>query len=155
MSKIPAYYSIQAASKEKARAIQELVRSSGLNPTKIDWRNFLVAVDERGNLVACGQVKQHADGSHELASLSVAPAFSGMGIGSELVSQLIAPHVGDLYLMCPSSLGPFYQRFGFEQITEDEMPKYFRRVSKLPGVLGSLLLQGESLLIMRREPGPK
>jgi len=146
------HYSIQAASQEYAKAIQGLVRSSGINPTALDWQRFLVALDGQGNLIACGQVKTHADGSSELASVAVLPMWRKQGLGSALIERLIASEDGPLHLMCQSSLGPLYERFGFKQIEQDEMPKYFRRVSQLAGVLESLRAQGETLLIMRRVP---
>ena len=149
-SKTLASYSIQAASEDQAEAIKQLVYDSGINPTALNWQHFIVALDERMKLIGCGQVKTHADGSQELASLAVAPAIQGQGIGRELIEQLISTQDGPLYLMCQSSLGPLYERFGFEHIEGDEIPKYFRRVSQLAGVLASLRVQGETLYIMRR-----
>ena len=144
------HYSIQAASEEHAKAIQRLVRNSGINPTALDWRRFLVALDEGGKLIGCGQVKAHADGSSELASIAVKAEWRRQGIGSALIERLIASQDGPLYLMCQSSLGPLYERFGFLRIEREEMPKYFRRVSRLAGVLDNLRAQGETLFIMRR-----
>lgn len=146
------HYSLRAASEKHAKAIQGLVRSSGINPTALDWRRFLVALDEEGTLIGCGQVKAHADGSQELASIAVEPGWRGQGIGSALIERLIALRDGPLHLMCQSSLGPLYERFGFVRIEREEMPKYFRRVSQLAGVLDALRAQGETLLIMRHIP---
>jgi amino-acid N-acetyltransferase len=149
-SKTSVNYSIQAASEKQAKAIKRLVYDTGINPTALDWRRFTVAFDEKMKLIGCGQVKAHSDGSRELASLAVVPAMRGQGIGSALIEQLISTNDGPLYLMCQSSLGPLYERFGFVRIEGDEMPKYFRRVSQLAGVLANLRAQGETLFIMRR-----
>ena len=151
-SKTLASYSIQAASEDQAKAIKGLVYDSGINPTALNWRHFIVALDEKMKLIGCGQIKTHADGSKELASLAVVPVMQGQGIGSALIRRLLSAHDGPLYLMCQSSLGPLYERFGFERIEGDEMPKYFRRVSQLAGVLANLSAQGETLFIMRRNP---
>ena len=153
-SQTPTHYSIEAASEDKSKAIKRLVYDSGINPTALDWRRFLVALDEKRKVIGCGQLKSHADGSKEMASLAVGPAMRGQGIGGALIEGLIASQDdGPLYLMCQSSLGPLYERFGFERIDGEEMPKYFRRVSQLAGVLENLRVQGETLFIMRRMPG--
>jgi amino-acid N-acetyltransferase len=149
-SKTSVSYSVQAASEKQAKAIKRLVYDSGINPTALDWRRFSVALDEKRKLIGCGQVKVHADGSRELASLAVVPAMRGQGIGRALIEQLISTHDDPHYLMCQSSLGTLYERFGFVRIEGDEMPKYFRRVSQLAGVLANLRAQGETLFIMQR-----
>ena len=143
-------FQIQAAQAEHHEDIKQLVRGSGINPTGLDWTRFLVAINRQGQLIGCGQVKPHADGSLELASLAVRPEWRRRGVATALIETLLVAHPGTLYLMCQSSLGPLYQRFGFESIGADAMPKYFRRISKLAGVLESVRAQGESLLIMRR-----
>src|SRR3989304_5329525 len=56
-----------------AGAIRSLIFRVGINPRGLDWRRFQVAVDPGGRLVGCGQVKPHADGSRELASIAVPP----------------------------------------------------------------------------------
>lgn len=146
-------FTLQPAGQQHAAAIRQLVARSGINPTGLDWQRFLVALNEDGKLVGCGQIKPHRDGSQELASIAVEKAWRRQGIATAIVRRLIEGHDGDLYLMCQSSLGPLYESFGFHVIKEDEMPKYFRRVSKLANVLDALRRVGESLLIMRRPGG--
>jgi N-acetylglutamate synthase-like GNAT family acetyltransferase len=141
---------IRPATADQAAAIQQLVRSSGINPTSLDWRRFLIAINDEEALVGCGQIKPHADGSQELASIAVQPNWRGRGVARALIEALLKQQDGDLYLMCQSSLGPLYEKFGFATIGEDQMPTYFRRISKLAGVLEAVHSQGESLLIMRR-----
>lgn len=144
-------FDIQAATEEYAEAIVRLVRGSGINPTGLDWRRFLIAVDGEGELIGCGQVKAHADGSRELASIAVRADWRRKGVATRLIEELLAANPGRLYLMCQSSLGPMYGAFGFREIDRDAMPKYFRRVSQLSGVLEALRKQGETLLIMWRD----
>jgi N-acetylglutamate synthase-like GNAT family acetyltransferase len=146
-----ASFHVHTATEAHAAAIQRLVLSSGINPTGLDWQRFLVALDETGKLIGCGQIKPHSDGSQELASIAVEPAWRGRGIARALIEHLIAQADGTLYLMCQSSLGPLYEKFGFTRLAEEEMPKYFRRISKLAGVLEAVRAKGELLLIMRRE----
>jgi len=148
----PPAFSIQNAQSQHGSQIRKLVLSSGINPTGLDWQHFLVALTPNGDFIGCGQLKLHADGSTELASLAVTPAWRGRGVARALIEALLASHPCDLYLMCQSSLGPLYEKFGFRAIGQKEMSTYFRRVSKLAGVLENLRKAGEHLLVMRR-PG--
>lgn len=143
-------FSIQKAQTQHASQISELVRSSGINPTGLGWQRFLIAVTPEGDFIGCGQLKPHADGSLEVASLTVSPAWRGRGVARALIEALLAAHPGELYLMCQSSLGPMYEKFGFHAIGEKDMPTYFRRVSKLAGVIVNLRKAGERLLVMQR-----
>lgn len=145
-------FSIQPAKSEHAAQIRDLVLGSGLNPTGLDWDHFLIALTPDGEFIGCGQIKPHVDGMQELASVAVAPKWRGRGVGSALIQALTDLDPGDLYLMCQSYLGPLYEKFGFHAISETEMPTYFRRVSKLGGVLANLAKAGEHLLVMRRLP---
>lgn len=143
-------FRIQPATAAHASQIRDLVLGSGLNPTGLDGDHFLVALTPDGEFIGCGQIKPHVDGMQELASVAVALEWRGRGVGGALIQSLIDSHPGELYLMCQSYLGPLYEKFGFQVIRDDEMPKYFRRVSKLPGVLTNLAKGDEHLLIMRR-----
>lgn len=146
----PPAFSIQKAQSTHASQIRELVRTSGINPTGLDWQRFLIAVTPDGAFIGCGQLKPHADGSMELASIAVNLAWRGRGVARSLIEALLAAHPGELYLMCQSSLGPMYEKFGFHAIGEKEMPTYFRRVSKLAEVIVNLRKAGEQLLVMQR-----
>jgi N-acetylglutamate synthase-like GNAT family acetyltransferase len=130
--------------------IRSLVLGARLNPTGLDWRRFVVGVDSFDEVVACAQIKPHRDGSQELATLVVSPDCRGQGIARLILQHLIQHNDGDLYLMCRASLGVFYRKFGFNGISEPEMPLYFQRVSKLASLAEILRKEGESLLILRR-----
>lgn len=115
----------------------------------LDWRRFLLASSADGELVACAQVKPHADGTLELASLAVRPAWRGGGVARRLVEQLLTQSPRPVYLTCRSSLESFYQKFGFRALRADELTPYFRRLQKLANKMMGLFRDGETLLVMR------
>jgi N-acetylglutamate synthase-like GNAT family acetyltransferase len=143
--------SLRPATSQDSGAIRRLVISGGINPTGLDWRRFVVAVSPQGEVIGCGQVKPHRDGSLELASIAVTPEWRGQGVARAIIERLLAENPGELYLMCRSSLGGLYEKFGFRVIQEEQMPRYFRKVSRLAGLVEVLRRDGESLLVMKRE----
>jgi amino-acid N-acetyltransferase len=147
---VVANYNIRPAEGRDANAIRALVIKSHINPTGLDWKRFIVAIANQDEIIGCGQIKPHRDGSLELASIAVTHAWRGKGAARAIIEHLLAAHQGVLYLMCQSSLGPLYEKFGFEVILEEQMPKYFRRVSKLAGMAELMRKQGETLLVMQR-----
>jgi N-acetylglutamate synthase-like GNAT family acetyltransferase len=130
-------------------AIRALVHAARINPTGLKWPRFMVAENLLGQVIACAQIKPHRDGSHELASLVVDPAFRGRGIARSLVEHLTGTHTGELYLMCRSSLRNFYEKLGFEVIAEPQMTPYFRKISCLASLAEILRKENETLLVMR------
>lgn len=130
-------------------AIRALIRAARINPTGLDWRRFVVAVNLQGELIGCAQLKPHGDGSLELASLAVRPADRGRGVAGGLIRHLVGLAPRPLYLMCRAGLGPFYERHGFRAIPPEQMPPYFRRIHRLFHALSPRRL--EPLLVMRLE----
>jgi amino-acid N-acetyltransferase len=136
MSELPQGYRLRSGENSDRPAIRSLVLGARLNPSGLDWRRFVVVVSPQGEVVACGQVKPHRDGSKELASLVVDTQHQGHGLGGAVVRSLMAQHAPPLYLMCRSTLVMYYTRFGFEELTpEMEQPPYFKRVRRLSGTL--------------------
>ena len=115
----------------------------------LDWKRFVVAVNDRDEMVGCGQLKPHGKDILELASLAVYPQFRGQGVARAIIEHLLADSPRPLYLMCESSLGPLYEKFGFRRIEYDEMPRYFQRISKLAGIVTTLARRDERLLVMK------
>lgn len=143
-------FELRQATESDFPAIKSLIRQVQINPMGLHWQNFLIAVDSQGRMVGCGQVKTHQDGSFELASIAVVNDWRRQGIASRIIRQLLEAHPKTLYLTCRAELGTFYQPFGFQRIEVDEMPPYFRRISRLVSFFNKSGLIQDTLLVMRR-----
>ena len=146
---------LRPAAAEDEIAIHSLIREGGVNPLGIRWPRFVLIETQDGEVVACGQIKPHADGTNELASIVVKKEFRGQGLARRIIEHLLAGHPGTLYLMCAARACSMYEKFGFYGIEEDEYPRFFRRLSWIMKI--SARLFGMRGLIMRRdgqaEPG--
>jgi N-acetylglutamate synthase-like GNAT family acetyltransferase len=143
-------YSLQPATQEDFPAIRALIRAVQINPTGLDSRRFWVAKLDNGSIIGCGQIKPHNDGTQELASIAVVSEFRRQGVGGAIIRKLLENHPDRLYLTCRSSLGTYYERFGFEKVAQEQMPPYFKRISRLASVIMKVGHTGDSLLVMRR-----
>lgn len=144
-------FTLRPAAQADDQAIRDLVHIGQINPTGLDWRRFLVAETGQGQVIGCGQVKPHRDGSCELASIVVHPGWRGQGVARAIIERLTGEQDRELYLMCRSPLGPFYAKFGFRALEVAEMPPYFRRILRLAGLINALSNQRTSLLVMKRD----
>jgi N-acetylglutamate synthase-like GNAT family acetyltransferase len=144
-------YTLQAAQAGDFPAIRTLIHEVGINPMGLDWRRFILAVDPKGTMIGCGQVKPHADGSLELASIAVRPDWRQRGIASAIIQYLLDTHPRPLFLTCRSELGSFYETFGFKEINADQMPAYFQRIFRLVGFMRRLKVIPHTLLVMKLE----
>jgi N-acetylglutamate synthase-like GNAT family acetyltransferase len=141
---------IRPARRADSAAIRALIFAVHINPTGLDWRRFLVAVDADGSLLGCGQVKPHGDGSRELASIAVQERVRGRGLARVLIEALVKREKQrPLYLMCRAHLQPLYAKFGFRPTGIEDMSPYFRRISRIERLLNSRSLPEDGLLIMR------
>ena len=129
--------------------ISHLVHLVGINPTGLDWKRFIVAVNTDGKIVGCGQLKPHGRDVLELASIGVLPEYRGLGVARAIIEELLKESHRPLYLMCMSHNGPMYEKFGFQSILPEQMPRYFQRIYKLFGLAHVLNKTGEELLVMK------
>jgi N-acetylglutamate synthase-like GNAT family acetyltransferase len=148
---------IRPATEADQAEITRIVRSSNITPFGLAWPRFLVAEDQ-GRIVGTGQVKQHGDGSRELASIAVIPEYRHRGVATALVNALLARESGVLYLTCRHQMEPFYNRFGFVTVGREELSPYFRRIARIanpPRILRRLWGGGDTrILIMKRAASP-
>jgi N-acetylglutamate synthase-like GNAT family acetyltransferase len=144
----PTAFSLRKALATDRATIRRLVYQARLNPRGLDWRRFVVAVDERQRVIGCGQIKPHRDGSRELASIVVEPGRQLGGVGSAVIARLLATGP-PLWLVCRSKLVPFYRRFGFREIDEPQASRpHFRRMLRLGRWLERLLPPGDVPRVM-------
>ena len=110
----------------------------------LDWRRFIVAVDEQDNVIAAGQIKPHKGEILELASIAVVPERRGEGLARAIIEHLLKDGTRPLYLTCRSSLQPLYRKFGFRPLSYEEMPRYYQRISKLANVFITITRQDQT-----------
>ena len=142
-------FRIEAATAVYQPTIKALIRQVRINPMGLKWQHFVVALDENNDMIGCGQVKPHRDGSFELASIAVKKEWRKHGIARAIIQHLLTVHDPPLWLTCVSTLVPFYAQFGFREtkILAD-MPPYFRRVSRLFQLFTRMRKQTEYLAVM-------
>lgn len=143
---------LRQAAQQDSGKIQRIVRQARINPTGLDWRRFVVAVNESGDIIGCVQIKPHHDGTRELASLAVIPAWQGQGVARALIEHMLARENGPLYLMCRSRLVPLYTKFGFQELEPADMPADYLRIVHWFRRMQKLLRSADYLAIMRK-PG--
>ena len=142
-------YILRPARESESGIIKELIHLTGINPMGLDWKRFVVAVNDQDHVIGIGQLKPHGAEILELASIAVFPEYRSTGVARAIIKHLLKDSPRPLYLMCESTLGSLYEKFGFRPISYDEMPRYFQRISKLVGLANTLAHRAESLLVMK------
>ena len=142
---------IRHALESESTQIDDLIHLVGINPSGLDWRRFVIAVNEAGQVIACGQIKPHGGDIRELASIAVNPDYRGLGLARAVIEMLLNESSRPLYLMCMSHNGPMYEKFGFRVIGDKQMPRYFARIKKLFNIADVFRKTGEELLVMKLE----
>lgn len=144
-------YTLRAAQATDQQAIKQLIRENHLNPAGLKWPNFVVAEDEQGRFIGCGQIKPHGGNIRELASLAVVKEWRGRDVARALINRLVRDVSPPLYLMCNSRLVPFYEKFGFAEIKDAAaMPAIFRWYRRFVGLMIALTRSSDSLAVMVR-----
>ncbi len=134
----PDSISIRPATAADQDHISRLIREARLNPRDLDWRRFMVT-DAAGTLVGCAQVRVHARGTRELASVAVTPSRQRSGIGGRLVESILAQDRGVLYLMTRLETAGYFERFGFRRIDAADAPSDFRRQYRIGQVITTVI----------------
>ena len=140
-------FTLRAARAEDFPAIRQLIHDANINPMSLDWRRFLIAVDENDRLLGCGQLKPHGREIVELASIAVVAAYRKHGIARAIIEELLTRAPRPLYLICRSPLGPFYERWGFRSLELVEMPAYYRRLMRIARVIAPVFGEDGGLVM--------
>ena len=77
-------FSLRSARETESAQIRDLIHLVGINPMGLDWKRFIVAVNERDEMIGCVQLKPHGQEVLELASLAIYPDYRGQGIARAL-----------------------------------------------------------------------
>ena len=142
-------FNIRRASAVDRRAIRELIRKARINRLGLHWSRFTLAVNHVGEIIGCGQLKRHRDGSVELASLAVSKRWRRMGVGRAIIESLIDSHKGRLWLTCQSKLIPLYERFGFESADgELHTSRHYRRIYRFLSLIHRYIFRKDFIAIM-------
>jgi N-acetylglutamate synthase-like GNAT family acetyltransferase len=141
---------IRPATRQDFSEIRALIHAVSINPTGLDWRRFLVAMTPDNTFLGCGQIKPHSDGSLELASIAVQESARGQGVARAIIQALLERETTrPLYLMCRARLEPLYIKFGFHAIVQEDMPVYFKRISRAERIFNANARAEDRLKIMR------
>jgi N-acetylglutamate synthase-like GNAT family acetyltransferase len=119
-------YAIRTAREADEHAITSLVRSERLNPMDLDWRRFVLAIDDRG-IAGAVQLRLHGDDSRELGSLVVRTDSRGRGIAAGLIDALLAPVTARVCMITGAVFAHHYTRWGFRRIDPRAAPYAVRR----------------------------
>ena len=114
-----------------------------------DWRNFVVAVSEKGALIGCDQVKPRKSGIWEMASVAVDNAWRGKGVAIANLEFVVTHFPHPLWGTCPSTHIPLYQRLGAVEVVDPKrMPPFLRRRQRWLNAFFRLARKKEYVAVM-------
>jgi amino-acid N-acetyltransferase len=143
-------FSLRPANEADFPIIRQIIRESRLNPTGLNWQRFIIAETPQGEFAGCGQIKPHAEGMLELASIAIPEPYREQGVASRIIEHLLANEPDrPIYLTCRTELREFYEKFGFRALDLNEMPSYYRRLSYLVNFF--LFFSKSRMLVMAQE----
>lgn len=106
---------IRKARLQEDKAIRALVLSERMRPIDLKPENFLLAVKD-DEIIGTVQMRRHPDGTRELGSLVVAPAWRRQGIATRLVDELLKNERQSVYAIAARAQWTRYARWGFERV---------------------------------------
>jgi amino-acid N-acetyltransferase len=146
--KARSHFTLRRATRADQGAIRRMIFGAMLDPTSLDWRNFVLAIDDTtqtSRVIGCAQIKRYAD-CNEFGSLVVLRAYREHGIGGQLLRALCDAEPGPLYLVCLDKMQTYYERFGFARVALDESPRTLRIKQRAGRIFGV------PVICMRRNP---
>jgi amino-acid N-acetyltransferase len=128
---------IRKARLQEDKAIRALVLSERMRPIDLKPENFLLAVKD-DEIIGMVQMRRHSDGTRELGSLVVAPAWRRQRIATRLVDELLKSERQSVYAITARAQWTRYARWGFERVAAGSVPRSIRR-HHFTGSLGSIV----------------
>jgi len=91
--------------------------------------DYVVAVDTRGAVMACGALKEYAPSLSEVAAIAVAPEAHGMGLGKAVVRavEALALKRGTTELFALTLEPGFFGAIGYHRVERARYPEKIRR----------------------------
>jgi N-acetylglutamate synthase-like GNAT family acetyltransferase len=91
--------------------------------------DFVVAVDERGRIFACGALKEYSPSVAEVAAIAVAPEAQGNGLGREIVTAVesLATKRGVMHVFALTLQPAFFEAIGYQRVDRARYPEKIRR----------------------------
>lgn len=147
-------YLIRRANADDQPSIRALVRSERLNPCGLRFPNFMLATTEAG-AIGAAQIRRHRDGSRELGSVVVLPAWRGRRVAIRLIDALLADEIGSVFAITGiPRVGPS-ARWGFQPIDPATAPAPIRfnyRMGRMAGVISVIKGRPVNRLVLLERP---
>lgn len=91
--------------------------------------DYVVGVDARDNIVACGALKEYSPSVAEIAAIAVSPDAHGRGVGKAIVNAVEALAIKrDIYDVFALTLQPeFFAAIGYQRVDRARYPEKIRR----------------------------
>ena len=91
--------------------------------------DFVVAVDARGRIMACGALKEYSPSVAEVAAIAVAKERQGNGLGREIVAavEALAIKRGILHVFALTLQPKFFESIGYQRVDRARYPEKIRR----------------------------
>lgn len=91
--------------------------------------DYLVAVDERGRIMACGCLKSYSPSVAEVAAIAVSPDAQGLGLGRRIVAAVegLARKRGIPEVFALTLEPQFFEALGYLRVDRARYPEKIRR----------------------------
>ena len=91
--------------------------------------DYVVGVDARGNIVACGALKEYSPSVAEIAAIAVSPDAHGRGLGKAIVNAVeeLAIKRGTFDVFALTLQPEFFAAIGYQRVDRARYPEKIRR----------------------------
>lgn len=132
---------VRRAREEDQPTIRAMVGRARLNPANLQWERFVIAAHD-SSTVGVAQLRRHADGATELASLVVEPGVRRQGVAMQMVDALLADERAPVYALIDRRFVERFTRWGFAPVDPGELPRSVSRgyrIGRVVTAVGSVL----------------